>query len=307
MGEQSPGFLNTKNKMFLKKETIMLWEELRQDQFLDAVKASNGVCALPIGCVESHGIHMPLGCDVMHVLEHSKQAAEKEPVVIFPPLYFGEKSGAGEYPGTIIFPESLIAEILEHCCKEIYRNGFKKIIIVNGHGGNINMLNNFARSTLQKKTGYMVYVFSSPLGECMPAKILERKDEFPILTAEDIKVLEDYVNEGKKGGHGCFTETGWLYHLLPDLVRLDLMNAKDGTSRHVWDGFSQRKIYSPFGWAANFPDSLGGDYHQGMNERIAKVMNDIAVDLLADVFKFLKEETVSDKFYEQWAAKNPLL
>ena len=45
----------------------MLWEELRQDEFLDAVLESKGVCVLPIGCVEAHGIHMPLACDVMHV------------------------------------------------------------------------------------------------------------------------------------------------------------------------------------------------------------------------------------------------
>ena len=124
----------------------MLWEELREEEFEGAVERSGRVCALPIGCVEAHGQHLPLGCDVMHVLHHAKLAAEREEVVVFPPLYFGEKSGAGEFKGTIIFPETFIHEILQHCCDEIYRNGFKKIIIINGHGGNGSMLNNFARS-----------------------------------------------------------------------------------------------------------------------------------------------------------------
>ena len=285
----------------------MLWEELRQDEFLDAVKTSNGVCILPIGCVEAHGIHMPLACDVMHAYHHAKLASEKEPVVVFPPLYFGEKSGAGEYPGTIIFPEILIHQILEQCCKEIHRNGFKKILILNGHGGNMNMLNNFARSTLQTKTGYMVFVYNANLTTSDPIQIIKNRDRFTFLTEEDFAILQDYVDKNKKDGHGGFVETGWLLDARPDLVRVDLMKEKSGESTHLWDGFSQRKIYSPFGWMANFPNSLTCTYHEGLNERIARAMTELIVDAVADVFKFLKTETVSDKYYEVWAAKNPLI
>ncbi|MBQ2877239.1 MAG: creatininase family protein [Clostridia bacterium] len=283
----------------------MLWEELRQDEFKPAVEAAGRVCLLPIGCVESHGIHLPLACDVMHVYHQCKLAAEKESAVVFPPLYFGEKSGAGEHPGTIIFPEILIHQILEQCCKEIYRNGFKKILIVSGHGGNTNMLNNFARSTLQTRTGYLVFVLNPTLNTSYPKALLANIEKYPYLTAEDIEVLEAYGD--KRGGHGCFTETGWMYDARPDLTRLDLMNAKDGTNRHVWDEFGKRSIYSPFGWMANFPDSLSADYHEGMNERIAHAMTEASVNNLADVISFLKEETISENFYNQWAEKNPLI
>ena len=44
----------------------MLWENLRCDEFKAAVEKSNGVCAIPIGCVEAHGIHLPLGCDTLN-------------------------------------------------------------------------------------------------------------------------------------------------------------------------------------------------------------------------------------------------
>ena len=285
----------------------MLWSELRQDEFLNAVEESKGVCILPIGCVEAHGIHLPLACDVMHAEAHCKLAAEREPVVVFPPIYFGEKAGAGEYPGTIIFPETLIHAILEQCCKEIYRNGFKKILIVSGHGGNSSLLNNFARSCLQKVNGYNVFVLSVDLGYCMPKRILEDIAKYPELTEADVEILKDYVDKNKTGGHGCFTETGWIYNTRPDLTRLDLMDKKDGRSRHVFDEFAKHKIYSPFGWATDHPDSLHGDYHEGLNERIAKVMSDRCVDQLSAAFKFLKEETVSDRVYEEWRKKNPLL
>lgn len=291
----------------MKGKKNMLWEELLVDEFEDAVEKAKGVCAIPIGCVEAHGVHLPLGCDVMHAFLNTKLAAEREPVVVFPPLYFGEKSGAGEFKGTIIFPETFIHEILQHCCDEIYRNGFKKIIIINGHGGNGSMLNNFARSILQKRRGYTVFVLSEDLGNCMPKKILENIEKYPSLTKEDIENLEEYVANNKAGGHGCFTETGWIYGVRPELVRLDKMNDKDGTSTHRFDEFTAHKIYTPFGWMGNQPNSLSADYQKGMNERIAAVMTERCVEQLADAFKFLKEETVSTEYYEEWAAKNPLI
>ena len=57
----------------------------------------------------------------------------------------------------------------------------------------------------------------------------------------------------------------------------------------------------------NYPDSLTADYQEGLNERIAKVMLDRLVEQFASAFKFLKEETVSEAYYEEWAAKNPLI
>ena len=130
----------------------MEWTKLRQDEFCDAVERSNGVCLIPIGCVESHGIHLPLGCDVFHGRYISAKAAEIADVCVFPEIYFGEKSGAGEYPGTIIFPTPLIWQILEQCCSEISRNGFKKILLVSSHGGNTAMLQAFSRYMLDNQS-----------------------------------------------------------------------------------------------------------------------------------------------------------
>jgi creatinine amidohydrolase len=283
----------------------MLWQNLRQDEFRDAVKKANGVCVIPIGCIESHGIHCPLGCDNLTAQEYAARAAEKAEVVVFPTMWFGEKSGADEFPGTVIFPESLIDAILRQCCREIGRNGFKKIIILNGHGGNAALLQNFARSILQEKCDYMVYVANIDLP--FPRKILAEIEKYPYLTKEDISVLEDYETQGKKGGHGCFSETGLLYDVCPDLVRLDLMDAVDGNSVHRFDEFGKYGIYTPFTWMANYPNSLGGTYHAGMNARIAKAMGEHATEAIAQAFEFIKNETVSDEYRKAWLEKNPHL
>lgn len=279
----------------------MIWEYLRAEEFEDAVKESNGVCVVPVGCVEKHGQHLPLGTDVLHCTSIVRQAAEKVPVCVFPTMYFGEKTGAGEFKGTIIFSAELRLQILKETCREIHRNGFKKILLCNGHGGNVAMLDYFARSVLYEKNEYMV--FTRSLGIPTPENILAQ--DYAYLTPEDKAILQAYQDEGKSklGGHGCFGETGWVYGTHPELVRLDRMDAESGLSVHRFDEFSARKIGTPFAWMGNYPNSYTGAMHEGMNERIAKAIVEYTVDNIAEVFRFLKEETISDTYHEEWLAK----
>ena len=278
----------------------MLWENLREEEFLPALEEARGVCAIPIGCIEAHGQHLPLGCDVMHAREMTVRAAEREPVCVFPAMYFGEKAGAGEFHGTVIFPEKLIMEILMQCCKEISRNGFKKIVIINGHGGNTNMLNNFARSVLLEKNDFLVYIY--PPHMPLPKYLLSEIGKYPYLTEEDKQVLMAY--KGKREGHGGFIETGLLYDTCPELVRLDKIDAVDSKSTGLFSEFAKHSLYTPFAWMGNFPNSYEADLHYGMNERIARAMGECTTSAIADMFKFLKEETVSVEYHKRWIEKN---
>ena len=279
----------------------MEWTKLRQDEFCNAVERSNGVCLIPIGCVESHGIHLPLGCDVFHGRYISAKAAEIADVCVFPEIYFGEKSGAGEYPGTIIFPTPLIWQILEQCCSEISRNGFKKILLVSSHGGNTAMLQAFSRYMLQKKPDYIISVYSLALPNV--AKVLENVDRYPYLTDEDKDVMQKYVDGGNRDGHGGFTESAWIKYIYPELTRVDLMDKKCGLSTHRLDEVAKHRIVSAFGWMANYPDSYDASYHPGLNDRIARALTEFSVDETAEVFSFYKNETSLNEYYDEWIKK----
>lgn len=279
----------------------MIWTNLRCDEFKDAVAHSNGVCVIPIGCVEAHGIHLPLGCDTMTAEAFCTRAAEIAPVTVFPAMYFGEKSGAGEFPGTIVLPTTLILDLLEACCKEIYRNGFKKILLVSSHGGNTAMLNFFTRAILEKQPDILVYHYFMAMAH--PKKVLANAGKHPYLTGEDMAVLQSFVDEGKKDGHGGFIETSCLYDVCPELIALDKVDALSSTSTGLFSGFDARKIFTPFGWMGNFPNSYGADLHYGVNERISKALAAETVEATAQVFQFLREETVSEEYQKQWLAK----
>lgn len=273
----------------------MLWEHLTAEEFPEAVKKSKGVCLIPIGCVETHGNHIVLGCDTLDTGRSCEVVAQAEDVVVFPKMYFGEKSGAGEYPGTIIFPNRLIHRILRETCYEIARNGFTKIVIVNGHGGNIAMIDHVCRQFMQEKPDFMVFRARPGLGD--PKFVVENPALFPYLTDEDWAVLKDYVAAGKRDGHGGFQETGMVLAGNPDWVRLENFGSLDGESNHKFDGFSALGLYTPFGWMGNQPNSLHCNFHPGLNRRIGQAILDHYKRKLTDTIRLLKEENLTWETY----------
>src|SRR6188768_3326411 len=108
----------------------MRWEELTGDEFPQAVESVGGVCLLPTSVVERHGHHMPLGTDTYIGREICSRAAEIEPAIIFPDFIYTQILEARHVPGTIALDAAMLLPLLENICREIARNGLKKIVIV---------------------------------------------------------------------------------------------------------------------------------------------------------------------------------
>src|SRR4051812_14057381 len=124
------------------------WEELTGPDFVRALDASKGTCALPFGIIEKHGPAGPLGTDLFNVRYTTGLAANEEYTIIFPDYYFGQIFEARHQPGTIAYSSRLQLEMLQETVSEMARNGCQKIIIVNGHGGNNFLLQYFAQTQL---------------------------------------------------------------------------------------------------------------------------------------------------------------
>src|SRR5882724_2888145 len=134
------------------------WEELTAADFRSAIQQSQGTCLLPFGILEKHGPHLPLGTDLLNVRYAALHAAEQEYAVVFPEYYFGQIAEAKHEPGTVAYSRDLQLALLQETTDEMARNGCKKVIIVNGHGGNQSLLPYFAQSQLDKFHDYVVYV-----------------------------------------------------------------------------------------------------------------------------------------------------
>src|SRR5215469_14983484 len=134
------------------------WEELTAADFRQGVQRSQGVCLLPFGILEKHGPHLPIGTDLLDVRYATLHAADEEYAVVFPEYYFGQIFEARHQPGTVAYSSHLQLELLQETTDEMARNGCKKVIIVNGHGGNEYLLPFFAQAQLESGHDYVVYV-----------------------------------------------------------------------------------------------------------------------------------------------------
>ncbi|MBQ9921954.1 MAG: creatininase family protein, partial [Clostridia bacterium] len=115
------------------------WLYRSSDNFAELRSESCGVCVIPMGCSEKHGLHLPVGTDIIAASDIAFKASQLETCCVFPDFTFGNITAASTHyspDGSLVIPVKLQFELLEVLCDEISRNGFKKILVYNGHGGN---------------------------------------------------------------------------------------------------------------------------------------------------------------------------
>lgn len=214
------------------------YEELTAPDFIQAVKDAGQTCIIPIGILEKHGPHLPLGTDLLDAREVALRAAAQEYAIVFPAYYFGQIYEAKHQPGAIAYSPQLIWNILQETCDELARNGFTKIVLVNGHGGNNNFLPYFCQSQLQSKRDYAVFLF-------------QPEEEAAIV--EKIRSLRKTTT----GGHADEEETSMLLSHRPDLVHLAQGASQSGADLGRLKGLDH--AYTGIWWYAKYPNHYAGD------------------------------------------------
>ncbi len=224
----SAGSLCAQQKLSVK------WEELTADEFRQAIAQSKGTCILPFGILEKHGPHLPLGTDLINVRYAALHAAAQDYAVVFPEYYFGQIFEAKHEPGTIAYSRGLQLNLLQETTDEMARNGCKRVLIVNGHGGNESLLPFFAQTQLDKPHDYVVYVQS---GERKQMNNPLRKDPLDM--------------------HAGQSETSNVMISRPDLVHMDRAGLESGADQKH-DPLPET-VYTGIWWYARFPDHYSGD------------------------------------------------
>ena len=263
----------------------MLWEEMTSEDLEVSIDKCGELCVIPIGVLEKHGDHLPLGTDMIIVNEIAKAAAAKSPAVIFPYYFFGQISEARHVPGTIAPSHKLIMDTLLEMCDEIYRNGFKKILIMSGHGGNWHFLPFFAQMFPALNREYAVYVsFVHNMTEKQLNRIQKRSG------------IEDM------GGHAGFSETSLIMHLRPKLVHSDRIKVEESASLDRLKDITEKGIYTGFNWYADYPYHFAGD-PSGASKENGKLIFDILVRNSADVYNTIKADNISPGLIIEYNSK----
>lgn len=120
----------------------------------------NDIAILPVGSVEQHGPHLLLGCDSFIAQALAKYTAEISNGVLFPLVPYSWIGGLRVWPGTIDIRSKNMGDYLEEVCVGILGMGFKRLLLVNGHGGGREMVFLVA-SRVFKRTGIPVLAIYS--------------------------------------------------------------------------------------------------------------------------------------------------
>ncbi len=258
------------------------WEELTASEFREGIRQAQGTCLLPMGIMEKHGPHLPIGNDLINVRYQALHAAEQEYAIVFPEYFVGQVFEVKHEPGAVAYSTQLQLAFLQETTEEMARNGCRKIIIVNGHGGNENLLPFFAQTQLERPRDYVVYVYRA--GELPPGGP-------PRKTPMD--------------KHGGEVETSATMIARPDLVRLEKAKAEPGADQQrlkLPDG-----VYTAIWWYARFPNHYAGDGSAATKE-MGEFATNAHIASLTEVIRAIKADQTTlqlqREFYEK--SRHPL-
>ncbi|HBZ26044.1 MAG TPA: creatininase [Rikenellaceae bacterium] len=261
------------------------WDELTSGDFTKAVTISQGVCIIPMGVMEKHGQHLPLGTDLYTARDLSLRAAQKEYAIVFPPYFTGQIFEAKQQPGTVAYSTELIYKLLDETCREISRNGIKKIILVNSHGGNNNFLLYFCQTQLESERDYVVYLY---------------RPEVDSQTQKSIAALR----KSTTGGHADEVESSIMMYIHPALVKIERAGSESGEDL---DRFKIANGYSSIWWYGKYPNHYAGDA-RGANPKLGEIAQEQKIDQLIEVIKQVKADKSASELQKSFfkESKTPL-
>jgi creatinine amidohydrolase len=176
------------------------------------------VVVLPLGSVEQHGYHMPLGVDGQIPFHLALTAAERFPLVIAPPIWYGYKSqprsgGGGAFPGTTSLDGDTLARSVQDLVRDLVRQGQNSIVLLNGHMENTVFAAEGADLALREVSRDGVKVVLINWWEHVTDAVIEQlfPEGFPGWEAE----------------HASLTETSLMAHFLPHLVLMERLSDRE--------------------------------------------------------------------------------
>ncbi len=163
---------------------------------------------IPVGSLEQHGTHLPIGTDYLNGDERAKLIAQRADVLVAPILLPGQSPYHMEFAGTVTLPSTLVQEVYVEAARSLVRHGFRRFLILNAHGGN-NAISTFIVDRINQETGGIAVKLNDVVGPFMDrsaSRTLPRDE--PLLDR-----------------HGGTGETAQSLYLIPRLVELEGVEA----------------------------------------------------------------------------------
>jgi creatinine amidohydrolase len=270
----------------------MTWEEIN-----DAVR--DDCCALiPAATIEDHGPHLPVDTDVVIVSAICERAAQLAPgeVVLLPCVRIGYSPHHIDFPGTLTVRWSTFVEYVLDITRSLAYHGFRKILIVNGHGSNRPLLEMVARLT-----------------------VVERPDVHCAFVSwwdlHDVREAFNRMRESPVTSHACEAETSAYLAIDPERVKMDRAEP-DMTyqmTSHFWgdllgskpDPSFKNPVWMTEYWSMDTRNGVKGDPTRATAEK-GRVIIEAAARELSEIIRELRARPIRPRVPHQVGADRPL-
>lgn len=231
----------------------MIWPEVERE--LPNIRAA----VIPVGSCEQHGPNTTFTTDSERAYEFCKLLGDRvgSKILIAPPVTYGISTHHMPFPTTLTLRVETMIQLLCDIAESFSRHGIKKILFVNGHGGNRPVL---SAAVIKLQYEYNIQAYWSTMGTNLARPVLEQKLNLPPII-----------------GHACEVETSQCMYLCPWVVHKDLQPGQLHTESMYY-----RKVFGDGGAAWNWKQDASengalGDATRSTAE-IGKEMTDIALD-----------------------------
>ncbi len=235
----------------------------------------NVVIIQPIGAIEQHGPHLPIAVDAAISLGVLGKAFEKLdaniPAFALPCLYYGKSNEHWSFPGTITLSAATVLTVIQEMAESLYRSGFRKLVLMNSHGGQPQVMEIAARDIHQQYPDFLVFPFFTWR---VPHNAAELFSKYEL----------------EYGIHAGDMETSIMLSLLPEQVKIER------AVREYPQGLPENSLLTmegklPFAWLTKELTKSGvmGDATNASKEKGDRLLESVAngwVQALVDVYQF---------------------
>lgn len=256
-----------------------LWQEMTSEE-LEIAKDNDAVIIIPIASTEQHGLHLPTGTDTFLVYDIAKDAVEKltdRRTIYTLPIWTGYSTHHMDFNGTITLDLKLFIDIIDSICLSISKHGFKRMVLLNGHGGNTNVLKSI----------------------CVE---LKSKYNLRPVTLNYWDIVADYIDQWKESeprgmDHSGECETSLMIYKHDDLVRKNKFVASIPYTKSKFIGKNNillGPVFVPVDVKEVSSSGVWGDPNTSTREK----GKDLYMKIIDTFIKFLKE-------FQDWDIDNP--
>ncbi|MBW4521477.1 MAG: creatininase family protein [Scytolyngbya sp. HA4215-MV1] len=240
----------------------------------------NVVIIQPVGAIEQHGPHLPIGVDSAIGLAVLGKALEKldqtMPAYALPNLYYGKSNEHWHFPGTITLSAQTVLAVLKEVAESLYRSGFRKLVLMNSHGGQPQVLEIVARDLHQQYADFMVF----PLFVWCVPHIADT-----LLSPQELEL----------GIHAGDAETSLLLSILPESVKMEraIVNYPSNLPK---DSLLSMEGKLPFAWVTRDLSQSGiiGDPTSATKEKGDRLLDSLSdgwVQVIQDIYRFQQPQS----------------